>query len=566
MYQTEPTRPDLSLRVGTRGSALALAQTISVIGLLQQSRPECSFVQQIIKSEGDTDKTSPLTQIGGRGVFTSILQERLLHGEIDLAVHSAKDVPSLSPVGLELAAFPNREDPRDALITRHGVALAELPGKPVIGTSSRRRAAQILALRPDTVIRELRGNIDTRLRKARGNDYDAIILAVAGIRRMGWANTITEYLPFETFTPAPAQGAIAVETRIAPDSAAGIVRAIDDPAVSLAVRIERAFLRGVGGGCTTPIGAHAVIAGKYVTFHAMLSDDDGSRLVRERISLDTNTAEEEVFALAGRMLRETRPVWSTSQRRKLLAGKTVIVTGSTSQSVPVQGLLESLGATVKHLGTIQILPPAQPIDPATLGQFDWAVVTSPNAFPYAAAALRFLLSQGAKLAVVGCRTAEAATAFDLTSSLIGDNGAESLVALLRDRGIAGARVVCFLSGIARPNLTAGLQKAGAEVTVVTAYRNVAATDLPDDIEEIITRGSISAITFASPSAVRRFIGLAGGRIAAMSGAAFVAIGETTAEALGIDGLPVHAIAATPSPEGMVEAVCGAVGLDARGTS
>ena len=561
MTEQHSNRFSLPLKVGTRGSALALAQTSMVIRMLESVHPEVTFAPQIISSEGDRDKTSPLTQIGGRGVFTSALQERLIDGEIDAAVHSAKDVPSLSPPGLHLAAFPDREDPRDALISRHGVSILELPANPVIGTSSRRRAVQVLNLRPDAVIRDVRGNIDTRLRKAETGDYDAIILAVAGITRMGWADRITEPLGVERFTPAPAQGAIAVEARN--DAAGDLMAAIDQPSVSRAVSIERAFLRGVGGGCTTPIGAHAVIDGNRVVLHAMLADDDGTRLVRDRLDMALESAETETFALAQRMLRDVRPSWSPGANAGALRGRTVVVTGSPSQAEPLRQALAAEGADARQFDTLQILPPEEPVVLPTGEIFDWVVITSPNALLHGAAAIREAVAAGAKLAVVGRRSALAAEAAGLTASLTGRVDGASLVEDMTAAGIAGSRILCLLSNRAAPVVPDGLRAAGAEVTVITAYRNKPLEEVDSGLRDLVASGSVSAVTFASPSAAQSFMHLAGGQLAAMSGAAFVAIGNTTAGKMQELGLPVHAIAETPDPDGMVKAVCRSLGMESK---
>ena len=225
------------LRIGTRGSALALWQAESVQQLLAEKHPDQQPDLVVIKPEGDIDKHSSLRQIGGRGVFTSALQQRMLANEIDAAVHSCKDLPSLAPHGIAIAAFPQREDSRDALISRHGVGLEELPANPVIGTSSRRRSAQILQVRPDADIRELRGNIDTRLRKGESDEFDAVILAAAGLKRMGWDDRITTLLPVDVSCPAPGQGALAIETRVDPDPVWDVISSLDDKDIRTAVMV-----------------------------------------------------------------------------------------------------------------------------------------------------------------------------------------------------------------------------------------------------------------------------------------------------------------------------------------
>src|SRR5215203_2598506 len=292
------------VRFGTRGSALALAQTDVVISAFSRIHPEIRSESTTIRTDGDVDKSSPLTVIGGRGVFTSALEEAIRRGVVDAAVHSAKDLPSESPNDMRLIAIFDREDPRDVLISRHGVPLIELPDRPVIGTSSRRRAVQVLAMRPDARIVELRGNVDTRLRKAAERNLDAIVLAAAGVKRMGWQDRIVEYLQLDRFVPSPGQGALAIETRANPVAPVHLLAELDDHAVSLPVRVERAFLRGVGGGCTTPVGAHVEWSGETLVLRCMLARDDGMHAVWRTECLQPAEAEAHAAALAGEMLAE----------------------------------------------------------------------------------------------------------------------------------------------------------------------------------------------------------------------------------------------------------------------
>src|SRR5512142_1243235 len=209
-----PSRPAIqSIRVGTRGSALAQWQTNHLISALKRLQPDLQVKIRIIKTEGDKDQLRPLSEIGGVGVFTKAIEDALLAHEIDLAVHSLKDLPTEIANGLTIAAIPERQDPRDCLVSRQKGGLFQLPPGALIGTSSARRAAQILALRPDVHLLPLRGNVDTRLRKAQSEEYDAIILAAAGITRLGKADEITEYLPLDHVLPDPGQGALAVQIR-----------------------------------------------------------------------------------------------------------------------------------------------------------------------------------------------------------------------------------------------------------------------------------------------------------------------------------------------------------------
>src|SRR5918993_1518663 len=255
--------PDSPIRFGTRGSALALAQTYLAANCLRARYPARAVEIEVVSTEGDVDKTSPLTEIGGRGVFTNAIEAAILTRRVDAAIHSAKDLPTALHPAAPIVAYPNRDDPRDVLVSRHGTTLDQLPPDPVIGTSSRRRDVQIRRLRPDARIVNIRGNIDSRLRKAEGSDFDAIVLAAAGIHRLGLEDRVCEYFPVERLVPSPGQGAIAIQAR-AGSIAANVLETIDDPQVSIPVGIERAFLAAIGAGCTYPVGAHASASdGRY---------------------------------------------------------------------------------------------------------------------------------------------------------------------------------------------------------------------------------------------------------------------------------------------------------------
>ena len=232
-----------TLRIGTRGSKLALAQATQVVGALRGRWPERAFEGQSITTQGDVRTDVPLSAIGGRG-------------EIDVAVHSGKDLPSTLAPEFALGAFPEREDPRDVVATR-GPRLADLPPGAVLGTSSPRRAAEIRALRPDLDVRDVRGNVDTRLRKLDEGQYDAILLAAAGLHRLGLRHRVTEYLSVETMLPMVSQGAIAIEVRADDADALAAVAPLDHAPTRAAVTAERAFLARLGAGCTAPTGAHA---------------------------------------------------------------------------------------------------------------------------------------------------------------------------------------------------------------------------------------------------------------------------------------------------------------------
>ena len=259
------------LVIASRGSQLALWQAHWVEAQLQAAGHECRI--EIIKTTGDKITDVPLAKVGTKGLFTKEIEEALLDGRAQLAVHSLKDLPTELPEGLVLGAVPEREDPRDAVI---GKTLAELPLGAKVGTSSLRRSAQLKKLRPDLVVESVRGNLDTRLRKLDEGQYDAILLAAAGMKRLGWGARIAEILPPELMCPAVGQGALAIETR------AGFVlpEVLDHAETHTAVLAERGLLGALGGGCQVPIGAHATVAGGRVKLLGLVAAPDGSEIVR----------------------------------------------------------------------------------------------------------------------------------------------------------------------------------------------------------------------------------------------------------------------------------------------
>ncbi|MDE3166093.1 MAG: hydroxymethylbilane synthase [Acidobacteriota bacterium] len=262
------------LVIASRGSQLALWQAHWVEGQLKALGHEVRI--EIIKTTGDKITDVPLAKVGTKGLFTKEIEEALLDGRADLAVHSLKDLPTELPEGLVLAAVPEREDPRDAVV---GKRLDELAQGARVGTSSLRRSAQLRQLRPDLAIESVRGNLDTRLRKLDEGQYDAILLAAAGLKRLGWAGRIAEILETERMCSAVGQGALAIETRAA-GAGFDAVRALDHAATHAAVRAERGVLASLGGGCQVPIGAHATVEGERVRVRAIVASPDGSEMIR----------------------------------------------------------------------------------------------------------------------------------------------------------------------------------------------------------------------------------------------------------------------------------------------
>jgi hydroxymethylbilane synthase len=272
----------MKLIFATRPSTLARWQTQWVINALQRLHPGLECEERVITTQGDRILDKPLPEIGGKGVFTQELESELLNGSVQCAVHSLKDLPVENPAGLTIGCIPSRAEVRDALISAKGYTVTTLPEGASVGTSSLRRAAQILSLRPDIRIQSLRGNVDTRLRKALDGQYDAIVLAGAGLTRLGLDAHVTEWLPLDLMLPAPGQGALAVQCRADDLPTLDLLAALDDDSTRKAVTAERAFLSGLGGGCAVPVAAYAETAGQpqMITITGLVISEDGRQVVK----------------------------------------------------------------------------------------------------------------------------------------------------------------------------------------------------------------------------------------------------------------------------------------------
>lgn len=293
------------LYIGTRGSNLALAQARWVLTQVRTRFPEVTesdLSLKIIKTTGDKDGHFPIGSGSTRGVFVKELEEALLSKEIDLAVHSMKDMPTKNPDSLEIRVIPAREDARDTLVSRTRAVFGELPQGALIGTGSPRRQAQILAARPDLQIAGIRGNVDTRIQKAINGEYDAIILACAGLNRLGLQEHRGAPLEFADMLPAPGQGALALETRKDENRIGSLIEFLHHPATATAVTAERAFLRRLEGGCTSPIAVYAVQDADRIRIEGLVASADGRKVIRDSVTTEARLAEESAIGLAERIL------------------------------------------------------------------------------------------------------------------------------------------------------------------------------------------------------------------------------------------------------------------------
>ncbi len=270
------------VRLGTRGSPMALWQARWVAAALRTHYPGLTTELVVIRTAGDRNRQDPLPRIGGKGLFVKDIEEALLRQEIELAVHSMKDVPTTLPPGLHLSTVPPRDDVRDAFVGRDGHRLTDAPGPWRIGTSSLRRRAQLLLLHREFQVQDIRGNVDTRLRKMRQGEVDGVVIAAAGMFRLGLQAEITEFLPIEVMLPAAGQGALGIET-LAGHWIDDLLQPLHDPVTASAVAAERAFLAQLGGGCTVPIAVLAQCQGAELHIQGLVSTPDGSQILRQEL-------------------------------------------------------------------------------------------------------------------------------------------------------------------------------------------------------------------------------------------------------------------------------------------
>lgn len=295
----------MKIIVGTRGSKLAVTQTNWVIDKLKEKNPSVEFEVKIIKTKGDIIQNVSLDKIGDKGLFVKEIEQQLIDGDIDMAVHSMKDMPSSLPQGLKFAGIPKREDPRDVLILKEGYSnIEDLPQGATIGTGSKRRKYQLLKHRPDLNIVPIRGNVDTRIRKIKDENLDGVVLAASGILRVGLEDKISCYLPTDIVVPAPAQGALAIEIREDNYQVEVVVNSLRDELTELQVSAERGFLDGVNGSCHIPMGAYCEVKENGIKLTGLFGDQEGKKLIIKSIEGDKDSPRELGKELAKLVLKE----------------------------------------------------------------------------------------------------------------------------------------------------------------------------------------------------------------------------------------------------------------------
>jgi hydroxymethylbilane synthase len=592
-----------NLTIGTRKSKLALWQTHRIIELLNDACHDLECDTRTYVTEGDEVTDTPLTDFSEKGVFTTLLERALREKEIDIAVHSMKDLPIAENGGLSIGAITTRTDARDALVARNGWTLATLPQKSIVGTSSIRRQAQLLAVRDDLIIRSIRGNVDTRVRKVLEGQFDATVLAAAGLQRLGLTEHVAEWLPFDIMLPAPGQGALAVQCRADDRKTLELLKVIDDAAVRNAVTAERMFLEGLGGGCSLPIAAFAAPrrAGGPLWMRGLVISPNGREVVRVEGTCDdgrelggrlANEAKRlGAAAILSRVDTESRSPTTPPPRgaagrtewrgvpaarkpggqtdnghaggsaNKPLSGRRIVVTRARHQAKTLVDRLSDLGATTLLMSAIEIVPvsDAGPLDDAirSLAVYDWVVFTSANAVEIfcdrvTANHLTDAVFEDVDVAAVGPSTAEALSERRITPAFVPQEFVAERIA--DDMGdVRGLHVLLPRADIARKTLPQILEARGAVVKDMPVYRTQAVNFDRHQIDEL--RKGIDVITFTSGSTVRSFV--AGVRkhepaIDISKDTLIACIGPVTADVAREIGLNVGVMPSSYTTEGLID--------------
>lgn len=534
------------MKIGTRKSRLALWQTEHVIRLLQEKWPFLQCDVHHFTTQGDTTLDKPLPAIGGKGLFTLELENGLRNGDIDIAVHSLKDLPVETPDDIVLGAIVGRADVRDVLISKHDLSLGRLPLGATVGTSSLRRQAQLLAARPDLNVKSVRGNVETRIHKAlETDDYDAVVLAAAGVMRLGLDAKVSQMLPLDVMLPAPGQGALAVQCRTDDGETLRLLAAINRKDVRDAVAAERTFLHALSGGCATPVAAYAepTDAGR-LKLHVLVGSPDGADLIEFNMLGDDPIALG--YAAANKALRRGAHKLLEVEKRPR-----VVVTRSAEQAAAFADALLAAELQPLLFPVIRFEPlPHAPLHAAldVLSAGDWLVFTSVNAVGFFQAA-QGRVPTGVRIAAVGSATVQALAKAALAVDFVPDTfSGEALAAGLAVS--AETRVVLPRAKIGRPEIVERLRARGATVHDVPLYDTVT-NSVPDALRRELAIG-YDVLTFTSPSSVRNFMQLNDHRVA--EDALVACIGPSTAAEAATFGLRCDLMPEQYTVEALVDVV------------
>jgi hydroxymethylbilane synthase len=553
------------IAIGSRGSALALAQA----GLVHDALVEVGRSSRIVIVETEGDRRARDTA-SGEGTFVAAIERALLAGRVDIAIHSAKDIPTAEDPRLRIAAYLPRADPRDALVVRASAALRRLDDLPPgsrVGTDSPRRTGFLLARRPDLAVHPLHGNVDSRLSRLDAGETDALVLACAGLDRMGLGHRIAERLEPDLVPPAPGQGAIAVQIRHDDARLLALLAAIDDRSTRLAVEAERAFLSASGGGCRAPIGALAMIAGNELDLLGGYANPDGSDTIVSRRRGPAAAGHDLGRDLAAELDARGRirtTVGPAGRRTSGPVGRRVLVTRAIQQADQLLSALRDVGLDPIPVPTIAVefAPPHGDLDAAVglLQAYDWVVITSANgARAILKAAERILTELGAlSWAALGQVTRRVLERGGVDVQFQPSQGsAGAMAAELPFR--PGDRILLIRGDLADEELAVALYARGAEVDDVVAYRT---REAPESSRVLLRRalsdGPIAAVAFTSGSTVRGLVALGRDESIDVTSMPCVCIGPTTAEEAEAAGFRILAISATPNSAALAAATARAL--------
>lgn len=501
--------------IGARGSKLSLAQTELIRKPLQKLLPKTEITIQVITTTGDKDMSPVPLDTVGKGWFTKELDKALLDGKIDIAVHSLKDIPEELPSGLVIAVIPEREDASEAMVSKENIQFENLKKGAVIGTDSTRRKSQILHMRPDLVVKSLRGNVNRRLQKLEDGEYDGIFLAVAGLKRLGLEGKITQYFDPEVFIPSPGQGALAVVIKKSNKELLDVLNQLSDPNTVASVEAERAFSKAVGGGCKMPVGSYGKFENDSLVLTAMIGSPDGKHLEILRQVADTRMGaqdkkkynpEELGKKLASSLLTKCKGWYNP------LSHGYIVVTRPEENDGFIKKL-QYMNTQVFSYPTIKIkkniLSKNEQREIKNIDKFDIVIFTSKHGVTYFIEELKksdinLEVLKKKYIACVGPTTAEEAEKFGLKVHFIpSEFTTEDLAKELKD--VKGKNMLLARSNIASVMLTKELKKRGAKVTDIAIYKTEFVGKMTKGFEKILNDNSITCLTFTSPSTVEGFM-------------------------------------------------------------
>lgn len=557
-------------RIGTRGSQLAMYQASLVRDTLEEKYPELTFEIVIIKTKGDKILDVPLSRIGDKGLFTKELETAMFNNEIDMAVHSLKDLPTVFPEGTKLGAVLKRANPLDALVSKNGRKLEELTPEDIIATSSLRRKAQLLKINPGFRIIEIRGNVNTRIRKMEEGYCSAMVMATAGLERLEMNQYISEILAPEKMIPACAQGAIAIEIKTDDPEVDELVSGINDKESMIATGAERVFLRTLEGGCQIPVGSYSRIADNTFEITGFISNLDGSIFIKDTATGTLEKASELASSLANKLLSSGGSVVLNNIKSQLtiesgelpLKGRIVVSTRPADAGDDLQQMLKTKGANVIEAPMIRIeaalLSETETSVFKHLDKINWVFFTSKNGVIHFFSQLveingNTILPESLKIAVIGDKTSAELDYYGYVPHFISPaaTSEEFVAAFNHEYNPEGQQMLLVLGNLAGSNLEDQLSDKN-EVTRINVYNTLPPAGIDNNVQELVLNNHCDCILFTSTSTVKNFHDLIGRKLSSQP--IIGSIGPVTTKAIHELGWQPAFEAVPYNSEGLVSAM------------